>query len=118
MPIPPALPPQGPPSPRSAGTASPAPATTEMAETAASAAALPNPTLRLEPSLGLVVLEFRDARGEARTIPSERELEAYRTAARASTPAPDQASSPPAGKPGSTAAPPPQGEAEAPAASR
>jgi hypothetical protein len=44
--------------------------------------ARPNPALRVDPELGLVVLEFRDVRGAARTIPTERELEAYRTAAR------------------------------------
>lgn len=55
------------------------------------ASALPNPTLRLDASLGLVVLELRDAGGAARTIPSERELEAYRTAARAQAPAADRA---------------------------
>jgi hypothetical protein len=42
----------------------------------------PNPTLRLDASLGLVVLEFRNLGGEPRTIPSERELDAYRVAAR------------------------------------
>ena len=52
------------------------------------AAALPNPSLRLDASLGLVVLEFRASDGEARTIPSERELEAYRSAARGATTAP------------------------------
>lgn len=46
------------------------------------ASALPNPSLRLDASLGLVVLEFRDADGTARTIPNERELAAYRSAAR------------------------------------
>ncbi len=43
---------------------------------------LPNPALRLDASLGLVVLEFRDADGQPRTIPSQRELDAYREAAR------------------------------------
>ncbi|MCX8135331.1 MAG: hypothetical protein N3D18_15380 [Roseococcus sp.] len=42
----------------------------------------PNPTLRIEPALGMVVLEVRDAAGEVvRSVPSERELEAYRAAA-------------------------------------
>lgn len=39
---------------------------------------LPNPQLRLDAALGLVVIEFRDRGGEARTIPTERELDAYR----------------------------------------
>ncbi len=42
----------------------------------------PNPALRFDPMIGLLVLEFRDQRGESRTIPTERELQAYRTAAR------------------------------------
>jgi hypothetical protein len=43
---------------------------------------LPNPSLRLEPSLGVVVFEVRDAAGEVvRSVPTERELKAYRTAA-------------------------------------
>lgn len=63
----------------------------------APAPALPNPALRIEPALGLVVLEFRDNAGEvAETIPTQRELEAYRSAARTSAPEP-QTSSPPAG---------------------
>lgn len=51
------------------------------------AAAVPvfaNPALRLDPGLGLVVLEFRDAQGKVeRTLPTARALAAYRTAARA-----------------------------------
>ena len=40
---------------------------------------LPNPSLRLDPALGLVVIEFRDDRGAvAQTYPSERQLAAYR----------------------------------------
>ena len=39
----------------------------------------PNPQLRLDPALGLVVIEFRDASGTITTsIPSQRQLEAYR----------------------------------------
>jgi hypothetical protein len=41
---------------------------------------LPNPTLRLDPSLAIVVIEFRDEAGAVRsTIPSEQQLDAYRT---------------------------------------
>ncbi len=37
-----------------------------------------NPTLRLEPGLGLVVIEFRNDSGTITTsIPSQRQLEAY-----------------------------------------
>ena len=46
---------------------------------AASAFPPPNPTLRLDAALGLVVIEFRDAAGNVtQSIPSERQLEAYR----------------------------------------
>lgn len=38
-----------------------------------------NPTLRLDGELGLVVMEFRDDSGSlTTTIPSERQIEAYR----------------------------------------
>lgn len=85
----------------------------ESASAAATVAVPPNPSLRLEPALGLVVLEFRDPGGERRTIPSSKELEAYRNAARGTGAAPGlalaaggasgqaapQTSSPPAGNP-------------------
>ncbi len=39
-----------------------------------------NPSLRLAPELGLVVIEFRDSGGQVtQSIPSERELDAYRS---------------------------------------
>ena len=39
-----------------------------------------NPALRLDAALGLVVIEFRDASGKlTTTIPSEQQLQAYRT---------------------------------------
>lgn len=37
-----------------------------------------NPTLRLDTDVGLVVMEFRDDAGTVTTIPSERQLAAYR----------------------------------------
>jgi hypothetical protein len=65
----------------------PPPATVATEPAAASAA--PNPALRMDPELGLVVLEFRNLRGEeAATIPTTRELEAYRRAARTGAPPP------------------------------
>jgi|GEM_PF-2457448 len=68
-------------------------ASPDAAARIAPAPALPNPRLRLEPALGLVVLEFRDNAGEiASTIPTQRELDAYRSAAWSSAPA-TQASS-------------------------
>jgi hypothetical protein len=48
-----------------------------------SPAAQPNPSLRIDPSLGIVVMEFRDRSGAvAATLPTQRELEAYRSAQR------------------------------------
>jgi hypothetical protein len=45
---------------------------------AADPSPIPNPTLRLDPALGLVVIEFRDNSGAITTsIPSQRQLEAY-----------------------------------------
>ena len=55
--------------PRSSDAASPQPQRSPI----------PNPTLRLDPALGLVVIEFRDESGNVATsIPSQRQLEAYR----------------------------------------
>lgn len=51
--------------------------------------ATPNPRLRLDGSLGMVVLEFRDIGGEvANTIPSPRAIAAYRAAAISDAPVP------------------------------
>lgn len=56
---------------------------------ASAGAAAPNPALRLDPELGLVVLEFRDRQGEvAASLPTPRELDAYRRAVRAGAPKP------------------------------
>jgi hypothetical protein len=47
-------------------------------EPAASPSPIPNPSLRLDPALGLVVLEFRSDTGAVTTsIPSQRQLQAY-----------------------------------------
>jgi len=55
-------------------------------EPAGSASALPNPTLRLDASLGIVVIEFRNNAGEvANSIPTQQQLEMYRL--RAESPA-------------------------------
>jgi hypothetical protein len=41
----------------------------------------PNPRLRMDHDLGIVVIEFRDAAGQVSvSVPTERELEAYRSA--------------------------------------
>jgi hypothetical protein len=51
--------------------------------------ATPNPRLRLDGSLGMVVIEFRDAVGDvANTIPSPRQIAAYRAAAKSDAPVP------------------------------
>lgn len=48
-----------------------------------------NPRLRIEAALNLVVIEFRDEAGEiSRSIPSPRELDAYRSGAEAEPPPP------------------------------
>lgn len=54
--------------------------TPELPAAVASSRAFPNPSLRLDPRLGMVVLEFRDDGGEITdSIPSQRILDAYRT---------------------------------------
>ncbi|WP_206930560.1 hypothetical protein [Roseococcus thiosulfatophilus] len=88
----------------------------------------PNPSLRIEPTLGVVVFEVRDGAGEVtRSVPTERELRAYRTAAlrgedapdiaARATGAPDQTRSPPGGSPSSASAldVPAEGAPKAPA---
>ena len=43
----------------------------------------PNPRLRLDPALGIVVMEFLDSAGKvARSAPNEAQLQAYRNAQR------------------------------------
>ncbi len=50
---------------------------------------LPNPSLRLEPELGLVVIEFRNDSGTIEaSYPSARQLAAYRAHAIGDAPAP------------------------------
>lgn len=62
---------------------------------------LPNPSLRLEAALGLVVIEFRNDRGTIETsYPSERQLAAYRANELAGRPVPDR---PGVAPPGATA---------------
>ncbi|HWT09817.1 MAG TPA: hypothetical protein VN329_11685 [Roseomonas sp.] len=67
----------------------PAPVATAPAMPVSSAPATPNPRLRLDGSLGMVVLEFRGTGGEvANTIPSPRAIAAYRAAAISDAPVP------------------------------
>ncbi len=57
-------------------------------EAGSAAQGWPNPSLRLDPALGIVVMEFRDSTGWiAATLPTERELAAYRAAASRPDPA-------------------------------
>jgi hypothetical protein len=76
-------PPRGP--PRAAGPERDAGA----APPPAASPATPNPRLRLDGSLGMVVIEFRDAVGDvANTIPTPRQIAAYRAAAKSDAPVP------------------------------
>ncbi|CAH0309529.1 hypothetical protein [Roseomonas sp. CECT 9278] len=53
------------------------------------APATPNPRLRLDGSLGMVVIEFRDQVGDvANTIPTPRQIAAYRAAVVSNAPVP------------------------------
>ncbi len=55
----------------------------------AAAPVTPNPRLRLDAPLGMVVIEFRDAGGDvANTIPTPRQIAAYRAAAVSDAPVP------------------------------
>jgi hypothetical protein len=56
------------------------------AEGAVAGSALPNPTLRLDAGLAMVVIEFRDESGAVRSsIPSQQQLDAYRAWERSKT---------------------------------
>lgn len=96
-----AVPPHTPERPAHPPPASPADVVTGPAPIA------PNPSLRIEPTLGLVVFEVRDGGGEVtRSVPTERELRAYRTAALRGEDKPlpaegDQIRNPPGGSPSS-----------------
>jgi hypothetical protein len=65
---------QGSASPSASGTTAPT-----FPTVPAASAMLPNPTVRLDSALGLVVIEFRDAVGTVtNSIPTQQQLEAYR----------------------------------------
>ena len=75
--------------PASRAAAVPAKTTTEIAPP------MPNPRLRLDPQLGMVVMEFRSGPGvPERSIPSAHELAAYRSAALTGAPRPGKAPAP------------------------
>ena len=80
----------------------------------AAAPATPNPRLRLDGSLGMVVLEFRGAGGEvANTIPSPRAIAAYRAAALSDAPVPAGVQPRAAAAPGAVHEAPPVPDANA-----
>lgn len=61
------------------------------ASSAPAAPPVASPRLRLDPALGVVVMEFRSSPGmPARSIPSEQELAAYRAAAISGAPRPGE----------------------------
>lgn len=74
----------------------PQPSASASIEPAGGGPVLPNPTLRLDAALGIVVIEFRNAAGEvASSIPTQQQLQAYRLhfdtgPAKAAKPAPAQ----------------------------
>ncbi len=55
---------------------------------ASQAPATPNPRLRLDGSLGLVVIEFRNRGETVATLPTPREIQAYRAAVVSNAPLP------------------------------
>ncbi len=87
-----------------------APATPPPAVSAPETVTPLNPTMRIDPALGIVVIEFRDNSGDlSNSFPTQRELKAYHDAAQAGLPIPGATGADPAAP---TAAP-----AAAPAAS-
>lgn len=63
--------------------ASPAPAPAPVTPPLAAVPPPPNPSRRLDPALGVVVMEFRNGSDQVqRSVPSEPELQAYRLAQR------------------------------------
>lgn len=68
--------------------------------------AMPNPSLRLDPALSMVVIEFRDDSGAVRSsIPSQQQLDAYRAWERSNTGPPPRAGTAPEVPPAPSATP-------------
>lgn len=75
-----AVPRIGPASPAASTPREPPEETRDVAPRTPPATAFPNPTLRLDAGLAIVVIEFRDDSGAVRnTIPTQQQLEAYRS---------------------------------------
>ena len=59
-------------------TAQPPPPTVAVAPAAtAKTQTYPNPSYRLDSALGIVVMEFRSAGGDVRSLPTRQQLDAY-----------------------------------------
>ena len=68
------------------GETRPAPPPPRGPASASPGTVMPNPSLRLDPALSMVVIEFRDDSGAVRTsIPSQQQLDAYRAWERSNT---------------------------------
>ncbi|WP_137181378.1 hypothetical protein [Roseomonas sp. AR75] len=78
--------PAAPAPPRQHARPSAAASPTQPPDVAPATPPTPNPSVRIDSALNLVVLEFRDSQGEVHTIPTARELDAYRTAPAEATP--------------------------------
>jgi len=75
-----AVPRIGPASPAASTAREPPAETPDIAPRSPTAIAFPNPTLRLDAGLAIVVIEFRDDSGAVRsTLPTQQQLEAYRS---------------------------------------
>lgn len=91
----------GGPSPGAAGAAEPAATAPAPPGVSPPHRSFPNPTLRLDPALGIVVIEFRDSQGAVKSsIPTQHQLDAYRNWERTRTGPSPQAASGPAAPPG------------------
>jgi len=65
----------------------PAPTTTDLPKPSGSGPPPPSPTLRFDASLGILVIEFHNDAGQvANTIPTQRQLDAYRSRAESGAP--------------------------------
>jgi hypothetical protein len=74
-----------------------APATPPPAVSAPEAVTPLNPNMRIDPALGIVVIEFRDNSGDlSNSFPTPRELKAYHEAAQAGLPLPGTTGAAPA----------------------
>ena len=86
MPVDLSVPPVGASAPRPS-TSAPTPASTPAPAPGTSGNGFPNPTFQLDAALGIVVIQFHDAAGAVtNSIPSQRQLDAYRIQGSTDTP--------------------------------